>query len=195
MTSNILWFSVESLDQLSWALCWSVKPQWEDLRIAMFPLALSVLTVFRQKLGCLVKPCDAVWGLASVSGVSFPMQKKTSIVEANCLFSFVFTVRHRKRKFWYVWPSIHTQSRVWLQKCPGISLPACVRLESSWVVKFLITRGCEVSLTAFAWRGRWSFCRQRVKVRELAFLFEAAVCASPAVLAQLPRSGCRSDAV
>lgn len=161
----------------------------------MFALALSVLTVFRQKLGCLVKLCDALWGLPSVSGVSFPRQKKTSVVEAHCLFSFVFTVRHRKRKFWYVCPSIHTRTQVWLQKCPGLSLPACVRLESSRVVKFLIARGCEVSLTASAWRVRWSLCRQHIKVRELVFLFKAAVCASPAVLAQLPRSGCCSDVV
>lgn len=94
-----LWLSKYSLNQTSSALCWPVKFQWRDVSSAVFLLALSVLAAFRQKLGCPVKPRDAIWDLPNISGVSFFMWKKPSVAKAKCSFSFIFTVRQRRRKF------------------------------------------------------------------------------------------------
>lgn len=41
--------------------------------MTVFLLALYVLTVLRQKLGCLIKLHDAIWVLPNISVVSFPV--------------------------------------------------------------------------------------------------------------------------
>lgn len=39
---------------------WPVQLQWEGVRLSVFLLALNVLTVFRQQLGCVIRPRDAI---------------------------------------------------------------------------------------------------------------------------------------
>jgi len=84
-------------------------------------------------------------------------------------------------------PSIHSQTLFRLPECPGISLPCICEIK--------VLLGSEIPDCMGLWsllllpcltgRGRWNFCRRCIEVAVLIFLFKAAVCVGPAVLAEL----------